>query len=255
MTVPGVILAGGKSKPDMIALTGQSNRALVVVNGRTLLECVTDALHGAPEVGPLCVVGDMPPDNRYTVLPDGGDFVANVTAGAFAHPDAPLLLVATSDLPFLTAAVVSAFVREGIAHSEATGAEIVYPIVPIAECYAQYPNVKRTSLRLREGVFTGGNLMLVRPQFLITRQQWIAEAYAARKSVPQIARRLGIGAILRLLISQKAAPNLLPLAWLENRISRMIDAPARALICHAPELATDLDKPADFAAVGIAPAP
>ena len=250
-----MILAGGKSKPDMVALTGQNNRALVVVNGRTLLECVTDALHGAPEVGPLCVVGDMPPDTRYTVLPDGGDFVANVTAGASAYPDAPLMLVATSDLPFLTAEVVSAFVREGAAHMETTGAEILYPIVPVAECYTQYPNVKRTSLRLREGVFTGGNLMLVRPQFLITRQQWIADAYAARKSVPAIARMLGIGAILRLIVSQKAAPNLLPLAWLENRISQLLDARARALICHAPELATDLDKPADFEAIGIVPAP
>ena len=250
-----MILAGGKAKPDMTALTGQTNRALAVVGGRTLLDCVTAALTEADNVGPLTVVGDVPGDVRYTQIPDRGDFVANVAAGTDALPDADYLLFATSDLPFLTGAITADFVRDGLARAAQTSADIIYPIVPVAECYARFPNVKRTSLRLREGVFTGGNLMLIRPSFLRERRAWIAESYAARKSVLKIARMLGPGAILRLAVSQKMAPNLLTLAWLENRVSRLIGATGRALICHAPELATDLDRPSDFAAVGIALSP
>ena len=253
MTIPGVILAGGKAKPEMEALTGQSNRALTLVQGRTLLEVVTDALARAGNVGPLTVVGDVPDDPRYERLPDGGDFVANVTAGAQAFPDAEFLLVATSDLPFLTGPITADFVRDALAKAAQTNADILYPIVPVAECYARFPHVKRTSLRLREGVFTGGNLMLIRPSFLLARREWIAESYAARKSVLKIARILGPGAIVRLAISQKFAPNLLTLNWLENRVSGLIGATGRALVCHAPEIATDLDRPSDFAAVGITP--
>ena len=238
----------------MQALTGQSNRALTVVLGRTLLEVVTDALTQAEDVGPLTVVGDVPDDSRYVRLPDGGDFVTNVVAGAKAYSGAEFLLVATSDLPFLTAPLVSDFVCDALAKARQTNADILYPIVPVAECYARFPNVKRTSLRLREGVFTGGNLMLIRPSFLLERGEWIAESYAARKSVLKIARILGPTALLRLAVSQKLLPNLLTLDWLENRISRLIGATGRALICHAPEIATDLDRPSDFAAVGIEPA-
>jgi hypothetical protein len=237
----------------MEALTGQSNRALTVVQGRTLLDCVTTALTDAANVGDITVIGDVPPDTRYRQIRDQGDFVANVVAGAAAFPAADYVLVATSDLPFLTGAVTRDFVRDGLEKARQTKADILYPIVPVAECYARFPNVKRTSLRLREGVFTGGNLMLIRPSFLLERREWIAESYAARKSVLKIARLLGPGAILRLAVSQKLAPNLLTLAWLENRISRLIGATGHALICHAPELATDLDRPSDFEAVGLAP--
>ena len=253
MTIPGVILAGGKAKPDMEALTGQSNRAMTMVQGRTLLECAVAALTEAENTGPLWVVGDTPEDNRYTRLPDGGDFVANVVVGTQANSDAPYVLFATSDLPFLTGKVTENFVRDALAKAQKTNADILYPIVPVSECYARFPNVKRTSLRLREGVFTGGNLMLIRPAFVLERREWIAESYAARKSVVKIARLLGPGAILRLAVSQKMAPNLLTLEWLENRISRLIGATGRALICHAPELATDLDRPSDFEAVGLTP--
>ena len=203
--------------------------------------------------GAITVVGDVPNDPRYVQIPDRGDFVANVAAGAAAFPAAEYLLFATSDLPFLTGAVTRDFVRDGLQKARAANADILYPIVPVAECYARYPNVKRTSLRLRDGIFTGGNLMLIRPSFLLERREWIEESYAARKSVLKIARLLGPGAILRLAVSQKMAPNLLTLDWLENRISRLIGATGRALLCHAPELATDLDRASDFAAVGLAP--
>ncbi len=248
-----MILAGGKSRPEMQALTGQSNRALAVVAGRTLLDGVTDALTQAENVGAITVIGDVPGDPRYTQIPDRGDFVANVAAGAEANPTAKYLLFATSDLPFLTPAVTAEFVRDGLALAAQTNADILYPIVSVAACYARFPGVKRTSLKLKEGQFTGGNLMLIRPSFLLERQEWIAESYAARKSVLKIARLLGPEAILRLAVSQKIVPGLLTLVWLESKIARLIGATARALISGSPELATDLDRPSDFAAVGLTP--
>jgi hypothetical protein len=250
--VPAVILAGGKAKPELQAVTGQTNRALVVVQGKTLLRHVMEALRTASPVGPITVVGDVPDSADYARLPDGGGFVENLFAGVGAHADAPFVLVSSSDLPFLTGEAVTDFVDGAAARAQREpDLGFVYPIIPVAACYARFPGVRRTSLRLREGVFTGGNLMLVRPKFALAQRQTVAAAYAARKSPLRLAWMIGLGTLGRLILSQKLAPGLLTLPLLEARVSRLLGCPARALICNHPEIATDLDRPADFAAVGL----
>ena len=46
--------------------------------------------------------------------------------------------------------------------------------MPVDLCYLRFPGVKRTSLRLREGRFTGGNAMLVNGAFLMAHRERIA---------------------------------------------------------------------------------
>ncbi|HZO90909.1 MAG TPA: nucleotidyltransferase family protein [Chthonomonadaceae bacterium] len=254
-TIPCVVLAGGKARPEIQAATGQSNRALAVINGQTLLGRVVEALRAAsPPIGPITVVGDVPESADYARLPDSGGFVENLFAGLSAHSSAPFILVAASDLPFLTGEAVAGFVQGAVAQAEREpDIGFVYPVVPVAACYARFPDVRRTSLRLREGEFTGGNLMLVRPHVLLRQRQRIGEAYAARKSPLRLAMMIGLGTLARLLVSQTLAPGLLTVPFLEARISRLIGSPARALICRYPEIATDIDRPEDFSVVGLAP--
>lgn len=255
--LPSVILAGGKAKPDMIALTGKSNRSQVVVGGKTLLRHVVDALQSAGmdggTLGPIAVVGDVPADAAYTTVADAEDFVANVFGGLACFPNAPYVLIATSDLPFLTGAVVGEFARGAWERAQSEQADIVWPVVPVALCYARYPGVKRTALRLREGVFTGGNLALVRPGFLLAHHAQIADAYAARKTPLRLAAMLGMGTIGRLVLSQKVHAGLLTIPLLEARVGKLLGGRACAYLSHSPELATDLDRPSDFAAVGLTP--
>jgi len=249
--IPVVILAGGKAKPELAAATGQTNRALVVVQGKMMLRHVVEALRAAaPAVGPITVVGDVPEDADYSRLPDRGGFVTNVFSGLSVYAQAPFVLISSCDLPFLTGEAVTAFTQDAVARAEETGAGLIYPVVPVAACQERFPGVKRTSLRLREGTLTGGNLMLVRPNFLFAQQLRIADAYAARKSPLRLARQLGAGTLARLLLSQALSPGLLTIPYLEARVSRLLGGPTRALVCPYPEIATDLDRPSDFAAIG-----
>ena len=250
-SIPAIVLAGGKSKPDLEAATGQSIRALVEVHGKTLLAHITDALQGAPTIGSIAVIGDVPTSDDYKRLPDQGDFVANVLAGVGAFPDTPYVLIATSDLPFITAESIETFTQGACKRAKETNGQVIYPIVPVALCYERFPGVKRTALRVREGVFTGGNLMLVSPGFLLAQRELIADAYAARKSPLQLGMMLGTGVILRLALSQKVSPGLLTLDYLEGRVSGLLRGAARAFLSQDPLIATDLDRPEDFAAVGI----
>lgn len=245
--VPAIVLAGGKAKPELAARIGQTNRALAVVNGKTLLAHVTDALTGVS--AGITVVGDVPPSEAYGVIADTGSLVENVCAGLDPLADAPYALLATSDLPFLTQDAVSEFLDGAVALCQSSGAALIYPIVSVDTCYATFPGIRRTAVRLREGQFTGGNLMLVRPGFLLGQRRRISEAYSARKSVVRLGRMLGGGAIVRLLLSQLISPQLLTIPYLEQRASRLLGGPARALISTRPEIATDLDKPADFDAI------
>jgi len=249
--VPVVILAGGKAKPELQARTGQSNRALVVVNGKTLLEhavCAAQAV--APETN-IVVVGDVPPSDTYSIIADQGDFVGNVFAGIGAFADAPYVLLSTSDLPFVTGEHFQEFVHAAIDKANATNAGLVWSVVPVARCYARFPNVKRTALKLKEGALTGGNLMIVRPQSLLPLKSPIAAAYSARKSPLRLATLLGGSAIVRLLISQTVLPRVLTVALLEAQISRLLGVAARAVLTDLVEIATDLDRPSDFDAVGL----
>ena len=119
--------------------------------------------------------------------------------------------------------------------------------VPLAVCIRKYPEMKRTAVRLAEGRFTLGNMMLVNPQFLQTKQEAIAAAYDARKSPVQVARLLGPGLLARLLGAQLVAPGLLSVAALEAAVSRALGGKAAGVCSSYAEIGTDVDKPEDVA--------
>ena len=247
--VPVVILAGGRAGMDMEAATGVSSRALIKVGGKPMLLRVVEALRASELCGKIVVVGKVPPSEYYSRLPDKGDFVSNTVSGAVANGDAPFVLVCTCDLPFLTGESVTDFLTGALEKATQSGASVIYPVVPVARCYRRYPGLKRTALKFREARFTGGNLMLARPQFLITQRNRIASAYRARKSPLRLANLLGWDMIFRLLLSQTLLPRMLTLSFLETRVSELLAGPARVFVSGFPEIATDLDRPSDYIAV------
>ena len=249
MRVPVVILAGGQASMDMEAATGVSNRAMIRIGGKTMLLRIVEALQSSELCGEIIVVGKVPQSDFYSRLPDKGDFVSNTVSGAVANAEAPFVLICTCDLPFLTAESVTDFLTGALEKATQSGASVVYPIVPVARCYRRYPGLKRTALKLREARFTGGNLMLARPQFLISQRQRIAAAYRARKSPLRLANLLGWDMIFRLLVSQTLLPRLLTLPYLEKRVSQLLAGPARVFVSGYPEIATDLDRLSDYVAV------
>lgn len=254
-TVPTVVLAGGTAKPELQAATGQHIRALIVVNGKTLLDHVVEAVRTDECVDSVTVVGDVPDSPHYATLPDQGDFSGNLFAGIECYADCPYVLLATSDLPFLTPAVVAGFLVDAITCANEGNVGLVWPVVPVSLCYARFPGVKRTALRLRDGELTGGNLMLIRPQFMLANRKTIAEAFAARKSVLRLAAALGLPILLRLLVSQKAAPRFLSVAMLEARIGKLMGGRVAAILSEFPEIATDLDRASDYLAIAVSSSP
>jgi len=244
--VPAIVLAGGQAGPDLAAATGQRCRAMVPVAGKPMVVHVCDALLQATTVSSILVVGDVPAPEGCSQTGDHGGFAENLFAGLRVVGNGELVLVSTCDIPFVTPAAFDDLVRRGVE----LRADVVYPIVHVAACYRRFPGVKRTSLRLREGVFTGGNAMLVNGAFVRAHADQIASAYAARKSPARLASMIGLGTLARLVGAMTVFPNALELAALEAAVGRLLGgAVARALVSDYPEVATDIDRLTDLQAV------
>jgi len=242
MTVNAVVLAGGKNKAEMRALTGVENRALTMLGTRSMLDYVTTALDQSHSIGQVFVVGEVPPSSRYTQIAGGATLIENLLAGlnaAASGGSSERILVSTSDIPFLTPESVEDFVRQGLA----SGADLCCSYAALTDCLAKYPEMKRTAVKLREGRFTLGNLMLVNPVPLLAHPEIIEAAYAARKSPVQVAKLLGLGLLGRLLLAQTVSPSVLPVAALEQAVSRLLGGiHAAAILSTYPEIGTDVDK-------------
>ena len=238
-----IILAGAPAGAELSSDPAIS-RAMVPIGDKTMLQWVVDALRGSEQVGRIIAVGEVSADGLDGIVQPGEDLVSNIRLGVEALDTTDSVLIVSSDIPLLTAEAVGDFLdRAG-----SLGVDLAYPIIPKAHCRAKYPQLKRTYLKTADGVFTGGNLMLVKPSFISDHWQSIAEAYAARKHVPRLARMIGIGVLLRVIVAQ-FVPGVLRVRLLERAASRVLGASFAAVVSAYPEIGEDVDKPSDLEAV------
>lgn len=243
--IGAVVLAGGPVPKSLAALC--THRALLPLGGRFIIEYILDALAGTPEICATAVV--VPAEahealGKYVpLLVDAGDtLMVNMARGAQALAEAELthLLFITGDIPLITPAALSSYLQESLA----TGADFTYPIIPSTDSEARFPGAKRTYVKIRDGVFTGGNAVFASAHFFTDKQQLIEDVYNARKAPLKLAGILGWDTLARFLAGS------IDLARLEVVASRILGAPARAIISHYAELGFDVDKQEDLEAVG-----
>lgn len=241
-----LILAGGTIRSDRrdqwsgLLDPGVWNPALARLGDKSLLERVAGVLTDSVD-GRVLVAGDVPVPAGCDPVAGGETMVDTLLSGIAAlAPKENRLLVATADIPFLTPESVRHFL------SNAPDADFVYSIVPAGLCADALPGMSRTTLRTAEGVFTGGNIVLVDPEFVRSNEGRIRDAYARRKDVVALARLLGPGIVLRLLAS-RVWPAALPISALESAVGRLVSgAQVRAFPATHFGIGSDIDRPDDL---------
>jgi len=248
-SIAALVLAGGKIGSDLEPVAeGATNRALIRLGGRPMLDYVLEATRGGlarAGGGRILVAGEVPiPPDAVAVL-GGASMVDTLFNGAAAlAPDETRMLVVTADAPFLTGEAIADFLRRA---REAGGGDVqfAYAIVEAARCRERFPEMKRTTLRVAEGEYTGGCLALLDPSFLRSHEAVLRGAYANRKNVAGLAKMMGPSLLLRLLLS-RIAPAALPIPVLEEGVGRLLGgAKARAVVSPYPEVGADVDKAED----------
>lgn len=235
-----LVLAGGPPDP---ALTGGTlPKAFAPLGGRMMVEYVLASLRATPRISRIALVGPLPfPAAVHVDRPvgDQGELLDNLSAGLAALGGEAPVLVLAADIPLLTVSAVDAFLDAALA----VDADVGYGIVPREDVERDFPGAHKTFVRLREGVFTGGSLVLVRPQAFPRARDVIDRAVRARKSPWDLARLLGTGTVLGLLTGT------LRIADLEGRVAALAGIRARAIVCHHPEIALDVDHPETLAVI------
>jgi hypothetical protein len=198
-----------------------------------MLDLVVDASRAAlPNADVVCVGGEC---QGGVSIPGGDSFLSSVKAG-LGESTSERVLVVAADSPFLTSEAVRDFVDRA-----PESAVLAWPVVPAELCEKAFPGMKRTTLKVREGRFTGGNMAIVRREEFGRVQPQLERAYANRKHPFALARQVGIWTLVRVGIGQ-LIPASLPLRVLEGHVSRFLGVEARAVIVERPEVGADVDS-------------
>lgn len=233
-SVSAVVLGGGT---DALAQqAGVRAKAFLPLAGRPLVAYVLEALSACPEVTSVVYVGEADPlitNHTKRILPPGNTFVESFSVGVEAaltlEPTQPVL-VTTADLPWLKREALQDFL------SRAEGADLAYPIVRKEVAEAQFPGQRRTFVKLTDGRFTGGNMMMLSPRMVPVLLPFIERAYRGRKNPLALARLFGFDFIVRLLFGQLA------LSDIEARAAQILGLPVRALETPFASIGADVDR-------------
>jgi hypothetical protein len=230
-----VVLAGGKTPSDVRDATGVSLRSLLPFGEGTILDRVLHALREAVggDLDEVIVVGVEVPTARTV---PAGDSLPESLANGVAACRSDLVLVSAADLPFLSPESVRAFLSLADKSKDMN-----YPIIPLRVCKEAFPSMRRTSLKTREGRFTGGNLFLVRRGAFERLMPKLVAAYANRKSPLRLASQVGFGVLARVVLGQ-FVPATLPVGYLERAVGRVLDLSVKAVQIATADIGADVDS-------------
>ena len=234
-----LILAGSRpGAPDPVAAyAGVPHKALIVLDGETLLARVVRALRKAgvePAVSANhpAVLAEAARLGLAVVPPASGP--SGSVAAALRALGAPLL-VTTADHALLEADWVRRFIAD--AQPEA---DVAVLLARRAVVEAAAPGTRRTFLRFADGDWSGCNLFLLRtPRAAGAIGLW-ARVETDRKRPWRIVRRLGPGLLARYLLGR------LSLADALRHLGSRGGVTAAAVASPFGLAAVDVDKPEDL---------
>ncbi len=241
VSVDAVVLAGRANTGGLAQDSDEELEANITIAGKPMVSYVLETLLALPQIGNVLLVGpkeglSMHLGPRVFPVEPGGDLIDNVKAG-LAGTSTEYVLVCASDIPLVTVDVMSHLLAECLRQ----GADFCYPVSTKEDCDRMFPGVHRTYLRLRDGTFTGGNVMFVRKEALVNAWPLIEKMLTYRKSPIKMASFLGFGLVIRVFLG------LASVAEIEKRVYDMLSIKPKAIVGVSPQISVDVDKPSDLA--------
>lgn len=237
-----IILAGGSSNKQLNGASAQEFEALIDIDGKPMVTFVARALAASPYVNRIYIIGperqlagcDFPANT--TIVEGGRTIIETILIGMNQVSQNCKVLVATADIPLLTADAVDDF----LAQCKNKTADLYYPIVPkkVNDCH--YPGNKRTYVRLKEGVYTGGNIFLVNPSIVAKCIKTAERIIDNRKNPLKLCHILGWRFVFKFLL------RCLALSEVEARVSELLGITGAVIQSCYPEVGIDVDKPSDL---------
>lgn len=242
MKVDAVVLAGAPNTSQLKDVDSAKWEAAISIHGKPMVNYVIEALQKTESIEKIVAAAPADLQNllpeRVSFVPSGASLVDNVflAAEALQGRNNKILLV-TADIPLIHAEAIDDF----LARCGELQGEIFYPIISQEANEQVYPEAVRTYFSLKEGTFTGGNILLATPE-AINNSRWIMDEVISKRKHPwKLFRLLGFWFIIKFLTKR------LTLQEVEKQASEILGYTGVAIISPYPELGTDVDKPSDLA--------
>lgn len=243
-----VVTAGGRIAGALAEQTGQTIKCLIEFDGQRLIDRVLEALHESECVERVAVVG--PPGIRDTLpladtdvwLDEAESGPANMLRGLRAFADSERVVLATSDLPFVSAAAI-----DGLVDRAPADPGLCYPIFTREEVRARFPHEANSYLPLLDGDMTGSSVVLIRPACVLDREAEIRALFDLRKDFLKLAGLLGWDMMVKLALTKLLKRRLLSVEVLVERFRRLAGFPVAVVRGCSPELSLDIDHERDWA--------
>jgi CTP:molybdopterin cytidylyltransferase MocA len=243
-----IVLAGGRLERRFAGAEGVDVKALLTVEGETLLAKAVRALRESGAVAGIAVVGPSELQDLAAALgsdwfvPERGSGSDNIIAGLQAAGEGEQVLISGSDMPFVLPQDVADVDRLAPAD-----ADLCYAIVERQEFAAMFPVGHRVFIPLRDGAFVGGGIIKATTEGLRAIEPDLRRVFEARKSPVAMARLFGTGILLRALLSLISRGRLGPSSDDLRRKMQEITGRRGAVVrgC-SPRVAFDIDTEDDW---------
>ena len=246
MQYDAIILAGGESSSELKKIAPYDNEALIIVGNYPMIYFVYHAVRKCPAVRKIVVSG--PTDSLRSILPReenlffvaGGENAVESFANAAAflknEGTTEKLLIMPTDIPFITEEAVTDFLNR----TQQSNDDFYYPITSKKVNEEAFPGVHRTYVRLQDGIFTGGNLFLVKTELIGDILDLLLKLVTRRKNPLAMARIFGLGLVWRFITRTLDIPTA------ERRFLQVTGIKGKAIISPYAQIGVDVDKPSDL---------
>jgi len=246
MQYDAIILAGGESSSELKKIAPYDNEALIIIGNYPMIYYVYRALRQSSFVrnivisGPTEALRNIFAREERLFFVNGGDNAIE----SFAHGMEILqekgiseqVLIMPSDIPFITTEAIDDFIKQ----AQASEADFYYPVTCKEVNEAKFPGVARTYVNIKDGIFTGGNLFILRSALFEQVLDIALKLVERRKNPLAMAKLFGFGLVWKYIIRR------LSIETVEKRFYEVLGIRGKAVISPYAEVGVDVDKPSDL---------
>ncbi|NLT94962.1 MAG: NTP transferase domain-containing protein [Clostridia bacterium] len=240
-----IVLAGSLNNGALKECSSASTEAFIKIGKKYMVEYVVEALEEAEEVGQIVISGpkkellDLFKEKRRLCIVEGGPTIIKSLLNALENldvKDESRILIVTSDIPLITGSIIDDFLKR----CSGEEGDVIYPIISKSLNQIKFPGVERTYVKLRDGIYTGGNIFLVNPRIIKPCALKAEEVVMLRKSPLKLANYIGFKYLFKYVFGR------LSLKDAEERVFQLFNIKGKAIPISFPEIGVDVDKPSDL---------
>lgn len=239
-----IVPAGGTINESFARVVGTNNKALIKLEGRSVIRNTLECLRGLNWVRRIVVIGSEAVKIEAAgladeVLKEGTTGPENIFNGLrwLTNEFSPSerVMIVTSDLPFLTGDILRSFLEKCPLDKD-----FCVPLISKDSFDETFPGATATFVTMQDGTWTTGCAYLATAKGLFTAMPHIEKVFELRKSKLGMARMLGPRFVYGYLTKKLTVRDV------EDKVRDLLKCSGVAVPNSPPELSYDIDYIEDY---------